>query len=169
MVVRREYGTSLFDVQIAERRNIHWLILRAAKCFTAITRPTKRAPDKWNRPPLKAILRPKIYPLPKFYLSPPLAGNTNRWAALAQRSNGVTMLFSVCPICDTQSDIEWRDFCPCCGYEWTSKDILSSLPVPISRPTQLAPDAGDSAVSTSLVQASADTTSQAESAPTQRG
>ena len=36
------------------------------------------------------------------------------------------------------------------------------------RPTQLAPDAGDSAVSTSLVQASAESTSQTESAPTHR-
>ncbi len=35
--------------------------------------------------------------------------------------------------------------------------------------TQLAPDAGDSAVSTSISQASALSTSQAESAPTQRG
>lgn len=37
------------------------------------------------------------------------------------------------------------------------------------RPTQLAPDAGNSAVSTSILQASALSTSQAESAPTQRG
>ncbi len=38
-----------------------------------------------------------------------------------------------------------------------------------SRPTQLAPDAGASAASSELVQASALSTSQAESAPTQRG
>ena len=40
---------------------------------------------------------------------------------------------------------------------------------PTSRPTKRAPDAGDSAVSTSSLQASALSTSQAESAPTQRG
>jgi len=40
---------------------------------------------------------------------------------------------------------------------------------PKSRPTQLAPAAGDSAVSTSSLKASALSTSQAESAPTQRG
>ena len=38
-----------------------------------------------------------------------------------------------------------------------------------ARPTQPAPDAGDSAVSTSSLQTSALSTSQAESAPTQRG
>jgi hypothetical protein len=38
-----------------------------------------------------------------------------------------------------------------------------------SRPTQPAPDAGDSAASSGIVQASAESTSQAESAPTQRG
>ncbi len=35
--------------------------------------------------------------------------------------------------------------------------------------TQLAPDAGDSAASSGIVHASAESTSQAESAPTQRG
>ena len=38
-----------------------------------------------------------------------------------------------------------------------------------ARPTQLAPDAGDSAASSGIVNASAESTSQAESAPTQRG
>ena len=37
------------------------------------------------------------------------------------------------------------------------------------RPTQPAPDAGDSAASSGIVNASADTTSQTETKPTQRG
>jgi len=52
----------------------------------------------------------------------------------------MSSLFQICQICDTQSNIEWRDFCPCCGYEWTSDDINTSTPIPITRPTPRAAD-----------------------------
>jgi len=66
-------------------------------------------------------------------------------------------------------------------YEWSSAGVghciaetatrlkaIEAARKDKQRPTQLAPDAGDSAVSTSSLQASALSTSQAESAPTQR-
>jgi len=67
------------------------------------------------------------------------------------------------------------------GNHWVVWDKLNTMPTfgdcelvwtnvkRNSVKTQLAPDAGDSAVSTGSLQASALSTSQAESAPTQRG
>ena len=61
--------------------------------------------------------------------------------------------------------------CPECNVT----QEVEVIPVPTfklflkQRPTQLAPDAGDSAASSGIVHASALSTSQAEPTPTQRG
>jgi len=62
-------------------------------------------------------------------------------------------------------------------YEWVASEhdsprgyfLHGKAATAKRRRTQLAPDAGDSAASSGSVQASADSTSQAESTPTQRG
>ena len=78
---------------------------------------------------------------------------------------------------DTQHiALAWSDS-PMCGAKITQANEVPLLlgylckrcEQKLARLTQLAPDAGYSAVSTSLVQASALSTSQAEPTPTQRG
>ena len=79
-------------------------------------------------------------------------------------------MFQICPVCDMQQDIEPYDVCQVCGHEWSIEEIRSSTPVPIERPlTPRSPDAGDSAASSGIVNASAESTSQTDPTPTQRG
>ncbi len=57
-------------------------------------------------------------------------------------------------------------------YDWVEierKEFVKLRRKIVSGRTQLAPDAGDVAVSTSIIRASALSTSQAEPTPTQRG
>lgn len=92
--------------------------------------------------------------------------------------------FQTCTNCGQDLSIAlthlfWRSDCPQ-DFEYNCKACGAVLSIEVEplpqfwvelkqRPTQLAPDAGDSAVSTSIVNASAESTSQAESTPTQRG
>ncbi len=92
--------------------------------------------------------------------------------------------FQTCTNCGQDLSIAltrvfWRSDCPQ-DFEYTCKAcgaVLSITVEPIpqfwaelkQRPTQLAPDAGDSAASSGIVNASAESTSQAEPTPTQRG
>lgn len=97
------------------------------------------------------------------------------WAALSPESRHRMNLLLIYPCEWHVDDDEANAWLSACGLTWwfevgsPIENEMAYCPKCGRHLTQLAPDAGDSAVSTSLVNASAESTSQAESAPTQRG